>query len=153
MEVDDDQRHSIGPAGAALAVVIAAIVITVSGGDDDKSNTTPRTQTGSATQTKNTDTSATQTEPAPKPVVTKVRVVNAKPVGGITKIEVEKGERVRFSVTSDVADEVDVHGDDHIKDVPAGGTVKFSFPATIAGGFEIELEHREEQIASLRVSP
>jgi hypothetical protein len=46
-----------------------------------------------------------------------------------------------------------VHGYDAVKDVPAGGTVRFSFPARIEGVFEVELEGRKQQIAELRVSP
>jgi hypothetical protein len=60
---------------------------------------------------------------------------------------------VRFNITSDVADEIHVHGYDFMKDVRAGGTVRFDFPAKITGGFEIELENRKEQIASLQVNP
>jgi len=46
-----------------------------------------------------------------------------------------------------------VHGYDLKKDVPAGGTVRFSFPARIEGVFEAELEGRKEQIAQLTVNP
>ena len=52
-----------------------------------------------------------------------------KPVGGVEKITVKKGDRLRFTVTSDVADEIHVHGYDFKKEVPAGGTVRFDFPA------------------------
>ncbi len=40
-----------------------------------------------------------------------------------------KGEQVRFKVDSDVSDEVHVHGYDIMKDVKAGGSVSFDFPA------------------------
>ena len=46
-----------------------------------------------------------------------------------------------------------MHGYDIAKDVPAGGSVRFGFPAKLEGVFEVELEDREEQIAELRVSP
>ncbi len=82
-----------------------------------------------------------------------IRVEGGKPVGGIERIAVSKGDRVRFSVTSDVADEVHVHGYDFHKNVAKDGTARFDFPATISGSFEIELESRKEQIASLEVSP
>ncbi|MFN8162742.1 MAG: hypothetical protein U0R26_02725 [Solirubrobacterales bacterium] len=39
---------------------------------------------------------------------------------------------------SDVSDEVHVHGYDLMKDVKAGGTVEFDFPASIEGVFEAE---------------
>jgi hypothetical protein len=74
-------------------------------------------------------------------------------VGGPRELEYDAGEAVRFSVRSDVADEVHVHGYDLSKEVPAGGTVTFSFTADIEGIFEVELEERGEQIAELRVNP
>ena len=80
-------------------------------------------------------------------------VRNGEPVGGVQELEYSAGEEVRFTVKSDVADEIHVHGYDLMKDVPAGGTVSFSFPAEIEGIFEIELEGRKEQIAELRVNP
>ena len=80
-------------------------------------------------------------------------VKNAKPVGGVRQITVKKGAPVRFSVTSDVADEIHVHGYNYHKDVPKNGTISFDFPAKIDGNFVIELESRSEQIASLTVEP
>jgi hypothetical protein len=80
-------------------------------------------------------------------------VKNGEPVGGVRELEYSAGDRVRFEVESDVADEIHVHGYDLMKDVPAGGTVTFSFPAEIEGIFEVELEDRKEQIAELRVNP
>ena len=80
-------------------------------------------------------------------------VKNGEPVGGVQELEYSAGDQIRFSVDSDVADEIHVHGYDLMKDVPAGGTVSFSFPAEIEGIFEVELEGRKEQIAELRVNP
>ena len=77
-----------------------------------------------------------------------IEVKNAKPVGGVQKMEVKKGGRVTFTVKSDTADEIHVHGYNFMKDVEAGGSVSFDFPAKIDGIFVIELESRGEQIAS-----
>jgi hypothetical protein len=87
------------------------------------------------------------------PTVTQIKVQNGKPVGGIQPITVSKGDHVRFTVTSDVSDEIHVHGYDFMKDVKAGGRISFDFPAKIDGEFEIELEKRSEQIAKLTVNP
>jgi plastocyanin len=84
---------------------------------------------------------------------THIVVRDGKPVGGVQKIKVKKGDPVRFTVTSDVADEIHVHGYDFHKDVKKGGSVSFDFPAKIDGVFVIELESRSEQIASLEVEP
>jgi len=80
-------------------------------------------------------------------------VKNGKPVGGIRTLTYNAGDQIRFKVDSDVSDEVHVHGYDIMKDVKAGGSVSFDFPATIEGVFEAELEGRKEQIIELRVNP
>lgn len=82
-----------------------------------------------------------------------VVVRDGEPVGGIQQLEYDAGEQIRFEVSSDVADEVHVHGYDLSRDVPAGGTVSFDFPAEIEGIFEVELEARATQIAELQVNP
>jgi hypothetical protein len=82
-----------------------------------------------------------------------VRVVNAKPEGGVKKLEFKKGDQVNFKVVSDTADEIHVHGYDLMKDVPKGGSVTFSFKGSIDGRFEVELEGHGEQIAELDVQP
>jgi hypothetical protein len=101
---------------------------------------------------KNGNGSSSQTSNANGRVPTIV-VKNGKPVGGIRELTYNEGERVRFKVDSDVSDEVHVHGYDIMKDVKAGGSVSFDFPATIEGVFEAELEGRKEQIIQLTVNP
>jgi len=96
----------------------------------------------------NSDTSATTTKG-----VTTIVIKNGEPVGGIAQLTYNKGEEVRFKVDSDVSDEVHMHGYDIMKDVKAGGSVSFDFPATIEGVFEAELEGRKEQILELTVNP
>jgi hypothetical protein len=96
----------------------------------------------------NSDSSATTTKG-----VTTIVVKNGEPVGGIAQLIYNKGEEVRFKVDSDVSDEVHMHGYDIMKDVKAGGSVSFDFPATIEGVFEAELEDRKEQILELTVNP
>lgn len=87
----------------------------------------------------------------PRPPTIVIR--DGQPVGGVEELEYEAGERVRFRVRSDVADEVHVHGYDVSSELPAGGTVTVSFSAEIEGIFEVELEQRGAQIAELRVDP
>jgi ABC-type Fe3+-hydroxamate transport system substrate-binding protein len=136
----------------AVAALVAVVVLFVvlAGGDDESSNdaTTATTRTETATETQ-TNTTRTVTVPP----VERIVVEGGEPRGGVKRLSVDSGERVRFSVTSDVADEVHVHGYDISRDVPAGGSVRFGFPASIEGVFEVELEGRGVQIAELRVSP
>jgi plastocyanin len=85
--------------------------------------------------------------------VTHIVVRSEQPVGGVAQIRVKKGDPVKFTVQSDKAEEVHVHGYNFHKDVPAGGTASFDFPAKIDGAFEIELEEPGVQIANLQVTP
>jgi hypothetical protein len=116
---------------AGIAVIVVAIVLLIVLKKDDSSKTT--SNTGGK--------------------VTTIVIEHGKPVGGIAELTYNEGEQVRFKVDSDVSDEVHMHGYDIMKDVKAGGSVSFDFPATIEGVFEAELEGRKEQILELTVNP
>jgi len=116
---------------AGIAVIVVAIVLLIVLKKDDSSKTT------SIAGGK----------------VTTIVIKHGKPVGGIADLTYNKGEQVRFKVDSDVSDEVHMHGYDIMKDVKAGGSVSFDFPASIEGVFEAELEGRKEQILELTVNP
>jgi hypothetical protein len=118
-----------------LAVIAAAALVACGGGGDDSGS--------------NADSGHSITENQTPTIVVK----NGEPVGGVQELEYNAGDQVRFEVDSDVADEIHVHGYDLMKDVSAGGSVTFTFPAEIEGIFEVELEGRKEQIAELRVNP
>ena len=113
--------------GAGIVVVAVVLLIVLKGNDSSDPTTTKG--------------------------VTTIVIKNGKPVGGIAQLTYNKGEEVRFEVDSDVSDEVHMHGYDIMKDVKAGGSVSFDFPATIEGVFEAELEGRKEQILELTVNP
>jgi len=80
-----------------------------------------------------------------------VEVKDGEPVGGVKREEVELGEEVRILVTSDVADEVHLHGYDEKVDVQAGGESSLEFTADIPGVFVVELEERKEKILEIEV--
>jgi hypothetical protein len=108
---------------------------------------------GSMSTTETTSTTTTTTTAAPKPVEVAIVVENGAPKGGIVRKTVSKGDHVVLVVTSDVADEIHLHGYDMKKDVSAGGTIHLPFTATLPGRFEVELEQRGVQIADLTVNP
>ena len=114
--------------GAVVVVVAVVLLVVLKSGNSDSSTTTTKG-------------------------VTTIVIKNGEPVGGIAQLTYNKGEEVRFKVDSDVSDEVHMHGYDIMKDVKAGGSVSFDFPATIEGVFEAELEGRKEQILELTVNP
>jgi hypothetical protein len=116
---------------AGLAVVVVAVVLLIVLKNDSGGSDTPNSSGK----------------------VTTIVVKHGKPVGGVAHLTYNKGEEVRFKVDSDVSDEIHMHGYDIMKDVEAGGSVSFGFPATIEGVFEAELEGRKEQILELTVNP
>jgi heme/copper-type cytochrome/quinol oxidase subunit 2 len=134
--------------GVVLVVVAVVLLIVLSGGDDSGGDTTTSNAAGKESS------NGGDGEVAAKPEVTTIVVgKDGKPVGGIAEIDVNKGDEVRFKVKSAIAEEIHVHGYDLMKDVPAGGTVTFAFPAELEGIFEAELEGEAEQILELRVEP
>jgi cytoskeletal protein RodZ len=114
---------------------------------------TPTASTPSATTSTATTPATTSTPTAAGPATPVVVVSGGKPDGGVKKLTFAKGDTAAFTVRSDVADEVHVHGYDLMKDVKAGGSVTFRFKAKIDGIFEVELEDAGVQIASLKVTP
>jgi hypothetical protein len=135
-------RAAIALGAIAVAVVLFIVLRSSDEGDNDS---------GTQTTQQGTPSGQDGTQRQKQSYIVVVR--NGKPVGGIKKMEYRKGERVRFVVRSDVADEIHVHGYDRLREVRAGGSVRFDFPADLEGVFEVELEQRKEQIAELRVNP
>jgi hypothetical protein len=138
--------------GVATIAVIVVLFIVLSGGDDNNNSTTSNAAT-TPTTTTTTTTGGTQTTTPALPPAKAIVIKDGKPVGGVQKLEFNKDDLIRFVVNSDVSDEVHVHGYDIPKEVKAGGSVSFRFPAKLEGVFEVELESRKEQIAELRVNP
>jgi len=132
-----------------VAATVASIALVGCGSNDSESASTDTT----TTETTTTTTDTTTTTAAEKPTEVKVVVVNGSPQGGIVRQTVNKDDQVVLVVTSDVADEIHLHGYDKAKDVAAGGTVRLPFKATIPGRFEAELESRGVQIAEITVEP
>jgi len=151
-----NQSRIVALAAAVVVLVVAFFVLSPS--DDDEpstgSTTTEPVQTAPAT-TPSTATAPTTTTPKPAaPAYKVVRVRDGKPVGGIKRIEVDKGDRARIEVSSsDTSDEIHLHGYDLSRDLKAGGRVRFNFVANADGIYEIELEGAGVQIAELVVEP
>lgn len=151
---------------AVAAVALAVVLFVVLAGADDPGTDAVGAERGSAQAAaggQSRASSTTQPESAPDesgrsaseraPRIQRIVVRGGRPVGGVARLEYESGEHVRFSVRSDVADEIHVHGFDITKDVPAKGSVRFAFPAEIEGVFDVELHHADVKIAELRITP
>jgi hypothetical protein len=133
----------------ALLASLGALVVIVSGcgGGGSSTTTTPSSTTSSTTST------GTTTTVAAGPTTIRITVQDGVAKGGIVRASVKEGDDVVLVVTSDVADEIHLHGYDLSTEVAAGGTARLPFTATIPGRFEVELESRSTQIADLTVEP
>jgi len=140
--VSRNQRFGLLALAAAVAVV--AIVVASTGGGDDGS------KSSSATATRE----AAKPRVASEPAVQRIQVKAGKPVGGVKKIAVAKGDRLRIRVSSpDTSEEVHFHGYDVVKDMAPGKPATFDLTADVEGVFEMELEGPGVQIAAIEVRP
>jgi archaellin len=93
---------------------------------------------------------------AKPPAASAVRTINIKVHGGKAsgdtgRIAVPLGSPIVLSVSSDVADEIHVHGYDRKANIPAGTTASVVFTANTPGVFEVELENSKLQLLQLQV--
>lgn len=139
-----------GRAALVAAAVVIAVVAFIALKPSDSSKKQSSVAAGGNTPTAATPKRGGAAQPAAAQVI---EVRGGKPVGGLKLLRSRKGDMVQFTVVSDVADEVHVHGYDFHENLAPGHPVRLRFPAKIDGDFVIELERRGEQIASLRVSP
>jgi heme/copper-type cytochrome/quinol oxidase subunit 2 len=130
--------------------VLAAVVLFLVLRPGDEQPTQSATNT-SETAT-STDTGATTTVETPSAVRIRIQA-RGDGSGSIRRVTIERDQRVTLIVSSDVADEVHVHGYDLMADVAPGSPARISFEASVPGRFDVELESRAIQIAELRVSP
>jgi hypothetical protein len=72
--------------------------------------------------------------------------------GDTGRVPVAAGSHVTLVVTSDVADEVHVHGYDMEQELSPGQPAEIVFDATIPGVFEAELHEAGTTLLSLQVS-
>jgi plastocyanin len=80
-----------------------------------------------------------------------VEVAGGQVSGDTGRVPVTAGEQVTLVITSDVADEVHVHGYDLEAELSPGQPAEITFAATIPGVFEVELHEAGTQLLSLQV--
>lgn len=71
--------------------------------------------------------------------------------GDTGRVAVPLGAAVEIVVTSDVAEELHLHGYDRSAKIPAGGSATLSFTATLAGVYELELHGADKELVKLQV--
>ncbi|MEU4397644.1 hypothetical protein ACIQH6_17880 [Micromonospora orduensis] len=144
--------HVRTPAARTRAALAAGLLATLlaagCGQDDDPSVATSATPTTAAVTPSATTAAASPTPAATAstPAVDReitVRITKRRidpPTGRVT---VGKGELVRITVTSDVPDELHVHGYDMGARLPAGTPGSVEFRADKTGLFEVETHETE----------
>jgi hypothetical protein len=135
----------------AGALVVAAVLFVVLRPDDDNAGSPAPTTTATTT----TPTTTVPPPPPAPPPPARVRIVvkGGKPVGGVRRVTVAKGRRVVLLVSSDIAEEVHLHGYDVKRDVAPGKPARLAFRATIVGTVEVELEHSGIPLARITTQP
>ena len=97
-----------------------------------------------ATESPNPAPSESATEPeVPKPAKARIKVEAGTVNGAPDRLPVVVGQTVRITITSDVAEELHVHGVEELLALPAGEkqTLEFVVPAETGPGlYEVELE-------------
>ena len=131
----------------AAAVIIVALVVVPGDDDDGERAASTTTEQAPVAEAPGTGSDAEEPAPTPKPKPPLLRAGNGR------QLTFTMGETIRFRVRHGEDEEVHVHGYDESKAIKAGETTTMSFPATIEGIFEIELERSATPIGSLKVEP
>ena len=100
---------------------------------------------------------STPSDPTAAPSAPAVRVVTASYSGGeVTvdepRVQTSLGEQVVLRISSDVTEQVHVHGYDLYVDVPAGGSVDIPITLTLPGSYEVELHGAGRPLLQLRTA-
>jgi hypothetical protein len=111
----------------------------------------PLSSTASSTSSTSSASSTSSSSSASGEVIA-VTVSGGAVAGGVQRKKIALGAAVVLRVTSDIADEVHLHGYDKKADVDAGGTVDIQFTADIPGVFEAELEAAKLKLVELEIS-
>jgi hypothetical protein len=125
----------IRPAAVATALVLLSAC---GGGGDEPPGATPSTAVEGTTS------------PGAAATVLSVNVRGGS-VEGASRQRATLNQPVTIRVTSDVADEVHVHGYDKTFPVAAGRSGETTFVANIPGVFEVELERSHKLLFTLEV--
>ena len=159
------RRHDVRGAAGVLIAVTALVALSACGNDDDPEAdaTSPTTATTSSSTPATTTTESPSDEPTetpsetetPRPAKVKITVEGGAVNGSPGLLPVTVGQTVRIAITSDVADELHVHGIEESIDLPAGEKqlLEFVVPDDPGPGvYDVELEAGSVLLFQLQVS-
>ena len=146
-------RH---PARLRAALVGLPLVLALAGCAGKPAESSASPSSGSASSTSASSSTGSSNSSAPPSAGTEQRIevtfAHGKAGGDTGRVPVALGTSVTLVVTSDVADEVHVHGYDIEKELSAGEPATLQFTADVAGVFEVELHHAGTVLLRLQVS-
>ena len=139
-------------------VAVVAFVVAQPGDDDDPKPSSNATQTQTPADGGTDTETETQPESPAEPPVMRISLKGGVIAGDVKSIEVAKGDTVRIVVSSDVEDEIHLHGYDIEKEAAPGKPARFKFTADVEGAFELESHAAEDAgkeplVARLLVGP
>ena len=114
--------------GLVAALVVGFVILRPQDDDDPPASTVAQPTTATAPRS-TPDSTVEAPAPPPDPKVLTIRVKDLAPVGGVREIKVDKGNRLRFNVSSDRPENVHLHGYDIEKPVGPGKVASFSLMA------------------------
>jgi hypothetical protein len=135
-----------------LTIVTAAFALAGCGTSAEDTATTAPSPVASSPAA--VPSSSVAPSPSPSPLadqVIRITYAGGKVSGVGAVVKVKKNNTVALVVTSDVADEVHLHGYDKSADVDKGGTVTLLFKASLPGKWEVELEKLKRRLVFLEV--
>lgn len=146
-------RTARRPLVSLLATLLAGLLAVVAGcGSSDSSSTDRLPSTTSASTSSTAGSAASSTTSTRPSTVINLTIAGGKVSGGVSRHGVTLGDEVILRVTSDVDEELHVHGYDHKVELLAGTPAELSFTADIPGVFEVELEQSGRKVAELQVA-
>ena len=130
-----------------LLVVVALLLAGCSAGADPDVATPPAPPASTVP-----DAPSAAPSPAPTARTLDVTFAGGEVSGVEGRVDVKKGEQLVLRITSDVAEEIHVHGYDLYADLVPGQTAQLAFKADLPGSYEVELHDAGRPLFQLRVS-
>ena len=139
-------------------LLVAVLALSACAGSDDAASPTGAPSAVAPTATPEQLPSPSPTADPGSPVepddaqVVSLTYAAGQVTGDVDRVEVPLGTNVRLTITSDVVDEVHVHGYDLTTAVPSGQAAQVEFLADQPGVFEVELHDARKVLTRLQVS-